>query len=124
MLLRITAEPQDGAEAPRVPQAQRDGPIAPGKHQVQMIVLRRRPVGGNQAQTARHAEVDEQVARAKIEQQVFAAPMYPFEPPIRQQAPEFRGQRIAQGRNPRVDGGDAAARQRGGDAAAGDFDLG
>ena len=79
--------------------------------------------GGDQAQAARHAEVQDQVAVAAIEQQVFAAPRDRAHSRPGERAHRVRN-RPAQARLAHRDRGDRAADEVGRDAAAGDFDFG
>ena len=62
--------PQDGAEAPRIAQPQH----AVAEHEIEVIVLLRRRARCQHAQAAGHAQMQDQMAVAAIDQQVLAAP--------------------------------------------------
>jgi hypothetical protein len=89
-----------------------------------VIVLFGRETGWNKPQAARHAEMDQQVAMAEIEQKVFSATFDRCKPGSTQDACQVRGQRIAQCRCPGDHPGYAVSGQGRSDAAAGYFHLG
>ena len=68
--------PEHGAEAARVMQAQHLGLRAVVHDQVEVVVLFRFDPGRQHAQVAGHAEVNNQLAGIKADQQVFAAPAH------------------------------------------------
>ena len=69
MLVYCGLSPQHGAEAPRIPQAHH----AIAKHEIEVIVLFCRRAVRQDAQAARHAEVQDQVPVAEVYEQVFPA---------------------------------------------------
>ncbi len=67
---RITAMPQHRAEAARVAQAHQR---AVAQHQIEVVMLIWWRVRGQDAQTAGHAQMQDQCAAAAIHQQIFGA---------------------------------------------------
>jgi hypothetical protein len=124
MRQRVAGQPEYGAEAARIAQPQGHSPSLDGEYQVEMIVLVGGKRGGDQTQAARHAEVDQQMTVAEVEQQVFAAPVDGRQTTPAEGSFQVLGQRIAQRMRPGNHAGDGVPGQRRGDAATGDFDLG
>ncbi len=119
MCQRVALQPQYRAKAAWVAQAQ--GDIA--EHQVDVIVFLRCRLGRYQPQAARHAQMDQQMAAAEIQQQVLAAPRDGAQTLADEGGALRMGQRITQRRHAKVGAGETAVEQRRRDAAPGDFDF-
>ena len=115
----VAGLPQDQAEAAWVAQAQRPAT----EDDVQVVVLFGRMLRRHDAQASRHAQMHEQAAGCKAEQQVFGAALDgPQGLPCKAFA-EIGGDRVAQAAVTDDDGADGCADKLGGDAPAGGFDF-
>jgi tetratricopeptide (TPR) repeat protein len=89
-----------------------------------VIMLLRRGDGTDEPQAARHAQVNQQGAVAKIKQQIFAASRDALQNLVGEQLVKPPWQRVAQRRGARNHLRDAASNNVRRDAAAGNFDFG
>jgi len=129
MLANIAREPQHRTKATRIAQAQ--GGVF--KHQIDVIMFLRRRARrvrcvrffiGQQAQAAGHAQVNEQMADTKIQQQVFCAAGDVDERLADKLSTRGVWQGVTQRGRIKVGAGKTAANKGWCDAAAGNFDFG
>lgn len=126
MLANIAREPQHRTKATRIAQAQ--GGVF--KHQIDVIMLLRRRARrvrffiGQQAQAAGHAQVNEQMADTKIQQQVFCAAGDVDERLADKLSTRSVWQGVTQRGRIKVGAGKTAANKGWCDTAAGNFDFG
>ena len=76
MLCRRRREPQQRAEAPRVPESKRDARV---EHQVEMVVRGARRHAGESAQASRHPEMKQERVFTEPKKQVLASPVEPVD---------------------------------------------
>src|SRR5262245_32754003 len=119
MRLRWSARPEQRDEAPRI--AQPEQTLA--DRDVDVVVLPRRGARRDEAQASRHAQVQDQVAVAAVEQKIFSAPLDRVHS-APGEAPDDRRHAPAQARLAHRDWTDSATDQPGLEAASGDLDFG
>jgi len=110
--------PQHGAETPRVAQPQH----AIAEDEIEVIVLFRRRPRRQHTQAPGHAQVQDEVAIAAVDEQVLASPLDAAHLAPREQANRVR-HRPAQPRLPDFDARNHAAGEMRREAAARDFDF-
>lgn len=115
----IAFQPQHGAEAARITQAQRRA----AEDQVNVIVFLRGFASGYQPQAARHAQMNQQMPAAEIQQQIFAASRNGAQMPADKGGTLRMGQGITQRRYAKVGAGETAADECGRNAAPSDFNF-
>ena len=118
---RTSRLPEQAAEAARVVQTQA---LPALQHDIHMVVLAQRRIGGDHTQLPRHAQVQQGGTRLHIEQQVFGPPPHRCHRLAGEQGRQFVGHRPAQRGIADNQGVDAPAFHRGRDAATRGFDFG
>ncbi len=121
MSLRRLHGPQQSAEAAAVVEAQA---LTTGQHQIDVIVFLKRSVCGQDAQPARHTEVDDRGAGIGAQQQVLGAPVHLLDDLTREGRLEFLRHRPAQPGLPHPHLGHDLTGEMRRDAAPDGFDFG
>src|SRR5690606_25805107 len=116
----VSLKPQQAAKASRITVPQDD--LA--KHQIEMIMQTWRLARADDAQTARHAQMNQRVAVGKLQQQVFPPTAGSKKFPSYQQRMEVRGDRPAQTGLANHDLSDLTAEDMRSDATQCGFDFG
>jgi hypothetical protein len=94
------------------------------EQQIEMIMFLRWMIRRENAQMTGHAQMDDQRAMRKVNQEIFAPSARRYDTLAREQLVETYGKRPAQTTATLNHAGDRAALEERRDAAAGDFDFG
>ena len=116
---RVAFQPDERAEAARVGEPE----LARAEDEIGMIVTARRRVALDEAQAARHAEMDQQMAASEFEEQIFAASLHGGEPAPDEPLGEAGGHGVTQTRRSQHGTFEQTSDEMLFDPAPGDFDF-